>query len=91
MPIGPGALADPASVLAQLSAAGMAATVETERLSFDFPDFALAWDVLTGVTTAQLAPERWAEAQAAVPAVMWPEPDRPRQFRNLTHVILGQR
>ena len=65
--------------------------METELLSFDVPDVALAWEVLAGVTTAQLAPERRAEVQAAVQAVMWREPERPRQVRNLTHVISGQR
>jgi len=65
--------------------------VETELLSFDFSDFALAWEVLAGVTTANLAPEQQAAAQAAVRALMWPEPDRPRQFRNLTQFIIGQR
>jgi SAM-dependent methyltransferase len=64
--VGPGALADPAPFLAQLAAAGIVATVESEELGFDFPNFATAWEVLAGVTTASLAPERRAVAQAAV-------------------------
>jgi hypothetical protein len=46
---------------------------------------------LAGVTTAQLAPERQAEARAAVQTVMWPDPERPCQFRNVTQFIIGER
>ncbi|HLZ73249.1 MAG TPA: methyltransferase domain-containing protein [Dehalococcoidia bacterium] len=89
--VGPGALADPMPFLAQLAAAGIAATVESELLSFTFPDFATAWEVLAGVTTASLARERRAEAQAAVQAEMWAEPNQPRQFQNRTRFIAGRR
>ncbi len=89
--VGPGALADPAPFLARLQAAGIDARVGTETLGFDFPNFALAWDVLAGVTTAQLPPERQREAKAAVQAAMWPEGERPRHFRNATQFIVGQR
>jgi SAM-dependent methyltransferase len=89
--VGPGALADPTPFLAQLAAAGIAATVDSEQLSFDFADFATAWEILAGVTTASLAPERQAEAQVAVQTLMWPEPDQPRQFHNRTLFIVGQR
>ncbi|MDO8614153.1 MAG: methyltransferase domain-containing protein [Dehalococcoidia bacterium] len=89
--VGPGALADPAPFLAQLAEAGIDAHVETETLGFDFPDFSSAWEVLAGVTTADLSPERKEEARAAVRALMWPEGDRPRHFRNVTQFIVGQR
>ena len=64
--VGPGALADPTSFVGQLADVGITARVETEELGFDFPDFELAWEVLAGVTTAQLAPERRQEAKEAV-------------------------
>lgn len=89
--VGPGALADPTPFLANLAAAGITAAIETEILGFEFPDFASAWEVLAGVTTANLAPEQQEEAKAAVRAAMWPEPTSPRQFRNLTQFIVGQR
>ena len=89
--VGPGALADPSPLLEQLAAAGLRARVETETLGFDFPDFASAWDVLAGVTTAQLPPERRQEAREAVLAAMYPEGDGPRHFRNVTQFILGER
>jgi SAM-dependent methyltransferase len=89
--VGPGALADPAPLLAQLEAAGIEARVETETLSFDFPNFASAWDALAGVTTAQLAEEQRQEAKTAVKAAMYPDGDGPRRFRNLTQFILGRR
>lgn len=89
--VGPGALADSAPFLVQLTDAGIDAHVETETLGFDFDDFASAWDVLAGVTTAQLAPERQDEAKASVQATMWPDPHRPRHFRNVTQFIVGQR
>jgi hypothetical protein len=64
--VGPGALADPTGFVGQLADVGITARVETEELGFDFPDFELAWEVLAGVTTAQLAPERRQEAKEAV-------------------------
>jgi SAM-dependent methyltransferase len=88
--VGPGALADPSPFLAQLGEAGIDATVEREVLGFDFPTFDLAWDVLAGVTAAGLDPERREGAKAAVRAAMWPEPAKPRTFRNTTQFIIGR-
>lgn len=89
--VGPGALADAAPFIAQLGRAGIEAQVETEILGFEFPDFTRAWEVLAGVTTAQLPEERREEAKAAVQAAMWPDPDEPREFRNTTQFIVGRR
>ena len=89
--VGPGALADPQPFLDGLAAAGIDARVDVEVLGFEFPDFELAWDVLAGVTTAQLPPQAQEEARAAVRDVMWPDPARPRQFRNATQFIVGRR
>ena len=41
--VGPGALADPAPLLAQLAEAGVEARVETEITESEFDDFATAW------------------------------------------------
>jgi SAM-dependent methyltransferase len=87
--VGPGALADARPLLAQLADAGIQARVETEVLGFDFDSFQSAWDVLAGVTTAALAPDRREEAKAAVRALMWPRGDGPRHFRNTTQFIVG--
>lgn len=89
--VGPGALADPTLFLAQLANAGIAAHVERETLGFDFDDFAAAWDVMAGVTTANLAPERQQAARQMVFAEMWPSGDGPRHFRNVTQFIVGER
>ena len=89
--VGPGALADPAEFLAQLERAGIRASVEGETTSFAFNDFSSAWDVLAGVTTAQLSSDRLEEAKAAVRAQMWPTGDGPRRFNNLTQFIIGTR
>jgi SAM-dependent methyltransferase len=89
--VGPGALADTGPFLERLAACGIHARTESEMLGFDFPNFALAWDVLAGVTAAQLPPERQEEAQSAVRAAMWPEPDQPRHFQNVTQFIVGNR
>ena len=89
--VGPGALANAAPFLRQLAEAGIDAEVETEALSFDFPDFASAWDVLAGVTTSALEAGRREDAKAAVRAAMWPDGDGPRHFRNLTQFIVGRR
>ena len=89
--VGPGALADPQSFLEELGRAGIDARVETEVLGFDFDDFASAWDVLAGVTTAMLPPERQREAQAAVQAAMWADPSEPRHFNNTTQFVVGVR
>ena len=88
--VGPGSLADPAVFLAQLAEAGIVASVETEELGFDFPSFDLAWEVLAGVTTAQLAPEKQQEAKAAVQAAMWPGGRGSRHFRNMTQFLVGR-
>ena len=87
--VGPGALADTEPLLAQLKEAGVDARVETEMLGFDFDDFASAWNVLAGVTTAGLPPERREAAKAAVRSLMWPGGEGPRHFRNLTQFIVG--
>jgi len=89
--VGPGALADASAFLAQLADSGIDAHVETETLGFDFPDFASAWEVLAGVTTANLPPERQQQAKAAALEAMWPTGDGPRHFRNGTQFIVGQR
>src|SRR5262244_3165067 len=87
--VGPGALADPTPFLAQLAGVGIDARVETEELGFDFPDFELAWEVLAGVTTAQLPAERRQEAKEAVQAAMWPNGHGPKHFRNVTQFLVG--
>lgn len=89
--VGPGALANPAPFLVQLADAGIDAHVETETLGFDFDDFPTAWEVLAGVTTAKLPPERQQEAKAAVMTAMWPGGRGPRHFRNVTQFITGHR
>lgn len=87
--VGPGALADPRPFVQQLEVAGIDVRVETQMFTFDFPDFASAWDTLAGVTAAQLSAERQQQAKDAVRAVMYPEGDAPRHFRNLTQFIIG--
>jgi SAM-dependent methyltransferase len=89
--VGPGALADPGPFLDALAAHGLKAKVQTEPITFEFPDFNTAWDVLASVTTAGLPPERIAEAKEAVRQEMWPDPAAPRTFVNATHFIVGER
>lgn len=89
--VGPGALGDPGPFLDALAANGLEVKVQTETMSFDFPDFDTAWDVLASVTTTGLSPERIAEAQEAVRQEMWPDPAAPRTFINATHFIVGER
>lgn len=88
--VGPGALADPSGFMAQLAEAGIVASVDTEELGFDFQSFELAWEVLAGVTTAQLLPEKQREAREAVQAAMWPGGRGPRHFRNVTQFLVGR-
>jgi hypothetical protein len=85
-----GALADPGTFLNSLSQAGIQAHVERQVLGFDFDDFESAWEVLAGVTTAQLPPERREEAKTAVRALMWPA-DSPKHFTNMTQFIIASR
>jgi SAM-dependent methyltransferase len=89
--VGPGALANPTPFLAQLAQAGIAAHVERETLGFAFDDFATAWEVMAGVTAANLAPARQEAAKRAVMAALWPMGDGARQFRNVTQFIVGER
>jgi SAM-dependent methyltransferase len=88
--VGPGAMADPTPFLRELARVGIDARVETEELGFDFEDFELAWEVLAGVTTANLAPEKRQEAKAAIQAAMWPKGQGPRHFRNVTQYLVGR-
>ena len=89
--VGPGALGDPASFLAQLVGAGLKVQVETESVEFTFDDFESAWDALAAVTASRLEPERAEAAKAAVRKTMWPKGDGSRCFRNETHFIIGHR
>lgn len=89
--VGPGALADPTLFLEQLNDAGINAGIETEVTEFEFANFEQAWDVLAGVTTANLDDERRAQAKQAVQNVMWPDPSTPRVFKNRTQFIVGTR
>lgn len=89
--VGPGALADRQPFLDELADAGIDARVDVDVLGFEFPNFELAWEVLAGVTTAQLLPKRREEARTAVRKAMWAQPDMPRHFRNATQFIVGQR
>jgi SAM-dependent methyltransferase len=87
--VGPGAMANPSDFLEQLSQSGVEAQVETERLGFEFSDFESAWDVLAGVTTANLAPEVQEQARNAVRQLMWNDTDKSRYFNNTTQFIVG--
>ena len=40
---------------------------------------------------SRLEPERAEEAKVAVRAMMWPDGDGPRRFRNETQFIIGRR
>ncbi len=88
--VGPGSLADPSPFLRQLGAAGIPARVERRELGFEFPDFASAWDVLAGVTTAHLSADRQREAKAAVLSAVYPDGAGLRRFRNVTQFIVGR-
>ena len=88
--VGPGALADPSPFLQQLVDAGLQAHVETQVLSFEFPDFSSAWSTLAGVTTAHLPPEQQQAAMQAIKHEMYPDGDGPRLFENLTQFVIGQ-
>ena len=88
--VGPGALADLAPFLKQLSEAGIEACVETQVLSFNFPDFHSAWEALAGVTTADLPPDQQKAAKKAVMDEMYLDGDGCRRFDNLTQFVIGQ-
>jgi hypothetical protein len=57
----------------ELDRVGIRTRVESETTGFAFDDFSSAWDVIAGVITAQLPPERQEETKAAVRAKMWPK------------------
>lgn len=88
---GPGSLSDLSSFNDHLSEAGLRVSVEERVVGFGFPDLETAWNVLAGVTTANLSIELRERAIEAVQAQMWPEPERPREFNNLTRFIIGEK
>jgi precorrin-6B methylase 2 len=89
--VGPGALADPEPFLVQLRSAGVSVSVESDVVEFTFENFEQAWDVLAGVTTANLDADRRRAAKTAVQVAMWPEPTSPRLFNNRTQFVVGVR
>lgn len=89
--VGPGAMADPRPFVDRLREVGIDADVVTETTTFEFDDFEHAWDVLAGVTTANLDAARREEAKQAVHHAMWPDPASPRRFENRTRFLVGQR
>jgi SAM-dependent methyltransferase len=88
--VGPGSMANGAEFGESLERAGIRATLETETPGFTFDTFEHAWDVLVGVTTANMDPHRQDEARAAVREAMWPADGGPRYFSNLTQYIVGE-
>jgi ubiquinone/menaquinone biosynthesis C-methylase UbiE len=88
--VGPGAMADSSEFVDQLSKAGVEAHIEKQQLGFEFDNFESAWDVLAGVTTAQLAPDVRQEAKNAVRELMWKDTEESRYFQNTTQFIVGQ-
>ena len=89
--VGPGALADPAPFLQQLSEAGLEARAETQVTGFRFADLDSAWNALAGVTISAMDASIQDRARAAVRERMWRTGDGPRDFRNQTHFIIGKR
>ena len=87
--VGPGALADPKPFLDQLTEAGLDARVDTETTEFEFDSFDSAWDVLAGVTTAELDPVVRDRAKAVVRELIWTDGDGPRRFSNLTRFFVA--
>jgi SAM-dependent methyltransferase len=88
--VGPGAMADGQAFVQMLEEAGIEARLETETTGFAFDTFGHAWDVLVGVTTANMDPDRIDEARSAVREAMWPEDGGPRYFSNLTQFVVGE-
>jgi SAM-dependent methyltransferase len=89
--VGPGSMADGSEFVAALESAGIRAQLETETPGFAFDTFQEAWDVLAGVTTADLPPETQDEANAAVREAFWPADGGPRYFFNRTQYVVGQK
>ena len=87
--VGPGSMADGMEFVDALTDVGVKAELETETTGFAFDTFEHAWDVLVGVTTAKMDPERQEEAKAAVREAMWPKDGGPRYFSNLTQYVVG--
>ena len=86
---GPGSLADLTGFVDQLSGNGLKIAVKKEIFEFEFPDLESAWNVLAGVTSANLSPEIRKRAIEAVRSEMWQDPREPRVFRNLTQFVIG--
>lgn len=87
---GPGSMADADEFVGQLADAGIDVRVERQEHIFEFTDFDSAWNVLAGVTAAQLAPDVQEAAKQAVRDRMWTDAGSPRRFRNLTQFIIGR-
>jgi SAM-dependent methyltransferase len=89
--VGPGSMANGIEFVDALKDAGIKPRLETGTPGFVFDTFEDAWDVLVGVTTARMAPERQEEAKAAVRQAMCPKDGGPRHFSNLTQFVTGEK
>jgi SAM-dependent methyltransferase len=87
--VGPGAMADAGEFVDQLANSGVKSEVDKEHLGFEFKDFASAWAVLAGVTTAKLKNDVVVQAKNAVRKLMWNDGDAPRYFHNTTQFVVG--
>jgi len=87
--VGPGSMASGNDFVDALRSAGFEATLETESVGFVFDTFEDAWDVLAGVTSAGMTPEKVKEAKASVRQAFWPNDGGPRYFSNLTQFVTG--
>jgi len=84
-------MADCSEFPIQLANTGIAAEIHDETLGFDFDDFESAWEVLAGVTTANLGNEASTQAHKFNSKNNVGRPDAPRYFRNTTQTIVGRR
>jgi enediyne biosynthesis protein CalE5 len=89
--VGPGSMAKPDAFLKQLAAAGIEARVEEGGCNWSHPNLQHAWDTFSSVTAIRMSADQVANAQAAIEKEMWPEPQKPREFRNTALYIVGSK
>lgn len=87
--VGPGAMSKPDAFLKQLAAAGIEARVEQGECNWSHPNLQHAWDTFASVTANRMSADQIAKAQEAIEKEMWPEPQKPREFRNTALYIVG--
>lgn len=89
--VGPGSMADPTRFIELLAGHGVDTRVEEGKCDWTHPNLQHTWDTFAAVTAERMPEEQIAAAKDAIQRDMWPEPEKPREFRNTVLYLVGSK